>query len=45
LVKNNQALQGARFEHTEQVSPLAQLYIPTRSHVIKFGTDLNLNLL
>jgi hypothetical protein len=35
----------AIFEHTKQLSPLAQHPIPTGSHVIKFRTDSNLNLL
>jgi hypothetical protein len=41
-LKNNQTLQGARLEHTEQLSQLAQLQIPIGLHVIKFGTNSNL---
>jgi hypothetical protein len=35
----------ARLEHAEQLSPLVKLQIPIGSHVIKFGTNFNLNLL
>jgi hypothetical protein len=42
--KNIQILYEARFEHCKQLSPLAELQIPTGSYVIKFGTDSNLNL-
>jgi hypothetical protein len=38
-------LPGARFEQNEHLSPMAQLQIPTGSHVINFGTNSNLNLL
>jgi hypothetical protein len=43
-LKYVQTLYEARFESGEQVYPLAQLQIPIVSHVINFGTDLNLNL-
>jgi hypothetical protein len=44
LKYNSQTLHEARFEYVEQLSPLAHLQIPTASHVINFGMDLNLNL-
>jgi hypothetical protein len=37
-------LHEASFEYDEQFFQLGQLQIPTRIHVIKFGTDSNLNL-
>jgi hypothetical protein len=37
-------LHDTRFELEQQLSPLAQLQIPTRSHVINFGTLSNLKL-
>jgi hypothetical protein len=43
-LKNGQTFHETRFEHGEQLSPLAKHQIPTASHVIKFGTDSNLNL-
>jgi hypothetical protein len=42
--KNVQALLDARFEHDEQLSPLARLQIPNGSDVINFRIDSNLNL-
>jgi hypothetical protein len=42
--KNVPTLQEARFEPDEQLSPLAQLHIPTVSHVINSEIDSNLNL-
>jgi hypothetical protein len=37
-------LHEARFEHDEQLSPLAQFQIPIASQLTNFGTDSNLNL-
>jgi hypothetical protein len=44
ISKPLQTLYEAKFEHVEQLSPLSQLQIPTRIHVINFGTNSNLNL-
>jgi hypothetical protein len=38
--KNVQALQEARFEHNEQLSPLTQLEIANAAHIIIFGTNI-----
>jgi hypothetical protein len=43
--KNIEALHATRFEYFEQLSPLDQLQIPNRIHVINFGAGSNLNLL
>jgi hypothetical protein len=42
--KNIQTFHEVRFEHDKKISPLAQLQIPTASHVINFRIDSNLNL-
>jgi hypothetical protein len=42
--KNIQTFHEVRFEHDKQISPFAQLQIPTASHVMNFRTDSNLNL-
>jgi hypothetical protein len=38
-------LHVASFEHSEQPFTLDELQMPTRIHVINFGTNSNLNLL
>jgi hypothetical protein len=44
-LKNIQTWHEASIEHGEQLCPLAQLQIPTASHVINSRTDPILNLL
>jgi hypothetical protein len=41
--KNVQDFHVSRLEPGEQLYPLAELQITTRIHVIKFGTNSNLN--
>jgi hypothetical protein len=45
ISKTIETSHEARLEHAEQLSPLVELQIPIGSHVIKFGTNVNLNLL
>jgi hypothetical protein len=42
--KNIETLHDASLEHGEQLYELGRLQICTRIHVIKFGTNSNLNL-
>jgi hypothetical protein len=44
MFKNVQTLHDPRFVLGEQLTPLAPLQIPIRSHVMNSGTNSNLNL-